>query len=251
MLFDIFFYYFPKFSSFRAPVMSLVLVHFSAPILAAFGLKALTEMRENYGNIKALPTQEKTPLFLFFTAIGLFILSGIIFANAFESSYISSVTTSPGLQPYGEQALSYLAPFIFSNAVSDWTLIGFLSLALLVITYLFVNNKVGNAIFMTVVILLVVIDLWSVSSRAVDTVDKAIEKQPFPQTDIINFIKNEQRETGERYRVCDMASPTVNSSAYFFIENINGYHPAKLRTFQDMMDVMCNGSTSNVTHPFL
>jgi hypothetical protein len=41
ILFDVFFYYFPMFSSFRAPVMSLVLLHLSMPILAGFGLKAL------------------------------------------------------------------------------------------------------------------------------------------------------------------------------------------------------------------
>jgi hypothetical protein len=84
-----------------------------------------------------------------------------------------------------------------------------------------------------------------------ELVEKEREKEPFPKTDIIQYIENEQKQTGERYRVCDLAVPVTNSDAYFFIENINGYHPAKLRTFQDIMDIMCGGSTSNVTHPFM
>jgi predicted metalloprotease len=119
------------------------------------------------------------------------------------------------------------------------------------LSYLFINKKLSTNIFIIAIIFITMIDLWRISYRAMDLEDKKIEQQPFLQTDIINFIKSEQQQTGERYRICDLSHQVVNSNTYFFIENTNGYHPAKLRTFQDMMDAMCGGSTSNVTHPFL
>jgi hypothetical protein len=119
VLFDLFFYHFPRFSSFRAPVMALVLVHFAMPILAAFGIKAIIEMRNNFGTFKALPKEEKTPLLSFFVIVGIFILGGLFFANVYEENYIAAVKNAPALQQYGEQVLTALAPFIFDNAVSD------------------------------------------------------------------------------------------------------------------------------------
>jgi hypothetical protein len=251
ILYDLFFYNFPKFSSFRAPIMIYVLLHFAVPILAGFGLKALCNMREQFGIFKSLPKIEKTPLMIFFACIGIFIIAGIIFANGFETSYISDVSNSPVLKGYGEQTLSYLAPFIFETAVSDWTIIGILCLITAILSFFFVNKKLSPNVFIVAIIIITMIDLWRVSSRAIDLVPKSVEKQPFQQTDVINFIKRDMEQSGERFRICDLSSQVANSDAYFFIENINGYHPAKLRTFQDMMDIMCGGSTSNVTHPFM
>jgi hypothetical protein len=251
ILYDLFFYHIPMFSSFRAPSMSLALMNLTIPILAAFGLKAICEMSEKFGNLKNLPKKEKFSLNIFWIAIGLFVLSGFIFVGVFENSYLMEVTNSKALQGYGEQAISILAPFILDNVVSDWTIIGFLSILAAAMTYLFVNKKMPKNIFLAGIILLVIIDLWRVDYRPMELIDKSIEKEPFQKTDVINFILQDRQENNERFRICDMSSQVVNSNAYFSIENINGYQPAKLRNFQDMMDIMCQGSTSNVTHPFM
>jgi hypothetical protein len=118
ILYDLFFYNFPMFTSFRAPVMALVLMHFTLPILAGFGLKALCDMAEQYGSLNSLPIIEKRPLFGFFVAIGVFILGGFIFANIFHTNYIADVTISLQ-QYYNEQVSNHLADFVYQNAVSD------------------------------------------------------------------------------------------------------------------------------------
>jgi hypothetical protein len=106
------------FTSFRAPVMALVLMHFTLPILAGFGLKALCDMSEQYGSFKSLPSIDKRPLISFFVAIGIFIVGGIIFANIFYTNYIADVTAS--LQKYyNEQVAVHLADFTYQNAISD------------------------------------------------------------------------------------------------------------------------------------
>ena len=104
---------------------------------------------------------------------------------------------------------------------------------------------------MLATISIIIIDLWRVSARPIDPVDKSVELNPFPKTDIISFIEQDKQKTGERFRICDLSTQIANSNAYFLIENINGYHAAKLRIYQDMLDICCDGSTSNVTSPFL
>ncbi|MGI6369442.1 MAG: YfhO family protein [Ignavibacteria bacterium] len=251
IIFDFFFYHFPKFSSFRAPSMALVLMHFCIPVLAAYGLVALKQMRDEYGAYKALPSKEKRSLNIFFGAVGLFVVVGIIFAAVFQTSYIENVVASKTLQNYGEGVAQTLSTFIWDNTVSDWTVIGILSLIAAALSYIYVNRKMSNVSFISTIIILVIFDLWRVSYRPMDLVDKSVEKNPFPRTDIVNFIEQDKKATGEHFRVCDLSIQVTNAHAYFLIESVNGYHPAKLRTYQDMLDVCCGGSTSNVTHPFL
>ena len=77
--------------------------------------------------------------------------------------------------------------------------------------------------------------------------DNSIEEEVFHKTDLVDFIYKDK----SLYRVADFASPSPNVSAYFFLENVNGYHAAKLRVFQDIMDYIEGGSTSNITSSFL
>ncbi len=251
ILYDVFFYHFPKFSSFRAPSMSLVLLHFCIPILAGYGLASLTKLREQYGNYKIIPKTEKIFLNIFFFAIGVFILSGIIFITGFQYSYTSAVIASPSLQSYGNGVAQQLSSFIWDNTVNDWLIIGFLCIFSAFLIYLYINKKISSTIFMIVLSIIVIFDLWRVDYRPMEVVDKVVEKQPFQRTDIIEFLEQDKQQSQERFRVCDISNQIANSNAYFLIENINGYHAAKMRIYQDMLDVCCEGSTSNVTSPFL
>lgn len=252
LLYDIFFYHFPKFSSFRAPVMVLVLFQLACVILSGFGIKALKEMRDEFTTFGKMKNIDKAAFYTFVAAIGIFFIAGLIFNVGLEDSYIAKVEASKNLvQGYGEQVVQQLAPFIYNNAANDWLVIGGLCLASIFFVYLFIKKTLPQPAFIGIMLILVLIDLWRMDYRAMDYTEKSIETYPFQQTDVISFIQEDARQSGEKFRVCDMSTQVQNSDAYFFIENVNGYHPAKLRTFQDMMDVMCDGSTSIVTHPFM
>jgi len=69
----------------------------------------------------------------------------------------------------------------------------------------------------------------------------------FQKTDVINFLLEDK----SKYRIADFSSQIVNLPAYFRLETVNGYHSAKLRVYQDLLDVANQGSTSQVTNPFL
>lgn len=81
---------------------------------------------------------------------------------------------------------------------------------------------------------------------------KATQKLFFEERrDIYDFIK---RDTSV-FRIADFSANPANLSAYYLVENINGYHAAKLRVYQDLMDVAnmegMEGSTSQLYNPFL
>jgi len=82
--------------------------------------------------------------------------------------------------------------------------------------------------------------------------DKPVEENVFQKTDLIQFLEKDN----SLYRIADLAQrETPNEFAYYEIENVNGYHSAKLRVYQDIMDVanlpQAQGSTSLVFNPFL
>lgn len=249
VLYDLFFYHFPKFSSFRAPSMSLVLMQICIPVLAGYGITAIMNLREKYGDFKQISKKEKNPLKVFFIMVGLFVAAGLIFIVGFEYSYVQNIINSPTLKGYGEGVAQQLSGFIWDNTVSDWLVIGLLCIVVSILIYMFINKKISTLVFMVMMSILVIFDLWRVDYRPMEVVDKNIEKQPFAYTDVVDFVLKDRQN--ERFRVCDLSSQIANSDAYFLIENINGYHSAKLRTYQDMLDVCCEGSTSNVTSPFL
>ena len=81
-----------------------------------------------------------------------------------------------------------------------------------------------------------------------DVRESSLYDQVFNRKDWVEFIKQDK---DEKFRIADFVSPTPNATAYWLLENVNGYHSAKLRVYQDMLDVTSGGSTSNVSNPFV
>lgn len=81
-----------------------------------------------------------------------------------------------------------------------------------------------------------------------DIQEVSLTDKVFSHKDWVDYIKQDKKE---KFRIADFVSPTPNAAAYWLLENVNGYHSAKLRVYQDMLDVTSGGSTSNVTNPFV
>ncbi len=77
--------------------------------------------------------------------------------------------------------------------------------------------------------------------------EQPLEKIAFPDDDVYAFIKQDK----SFYRIADFASASPNISVNYLMNNVNGYHAAKLRVYQDMLDATSNGSTNNVASPFM
>jgi hypothetical protein len=250
ILYDLFYHNVPSFDKFRAPSMSLVLVHFAVPILAGYGITSILAWRKEYNDLI------KKWLYSIMIIAGVFLLAGFIFSAAFEDSYISSLSSSDYFsrltQMYGDSAIAGLKEFVFDNAVSDWITNGVLALLVAVAIYLFVKNKLTKVTFLALLGIILVFDLWRVDYRRMDISEENVTDAAFGRYETLYGSLKEDKEL---FRIADFVAYPANVPAYFLLENVNGYHAAKMRVYQDILDVanpdQYAGSTSQLFNPFL
>jgi hypothetical protein len=90
------------------------------------------------------------------------------------------------------------------------------------------------AVVLTVAIL---IDLWRVDSRPMHVQDQQLRQQVFAEPDYVTAL----RQDSSLYRVLELENgvpPFDNKYAYWRIESAYGYHGAKMRRYQDLVDVV-------------
>lgn len=237
LLYDFFFYYVPLFNKFRAPSMALALTQFAVPILAGYGLTGIIKWREN--------DLEKGKKFVrpAIVVSAVFVVAGFIFAGAFKTAYIDAVASSPN----GSRLPEQIQEFIYDLMIGDWHIVSFIALAAFGLACAFIRRKIGSRIFFIALTALLVFDLWRVNYRPMEVAESKPEEGIFAETDLVKFLKQDKSV----YRIADFAFPSPNVPAYFLIESVGGYHAAKLRVYQDLLDVADVGSTSQVQNPFL
>lgn len=236
-LYDLFYYYFPSFDKFRAPSMALAIMHFAMPILAGYGLTGMLKWKGD----QSAAVRKKLNSLVIVSVV--FLGLGILFSMGFETSYISSVTSSAK----GQQFPAQLHQFLFEKTVSDWLTNAFILLIAVLVVYFYAKKKIGTNILYPVLGLLLIVDLWRVDYRPMEHAGNTGMDRVFAKTDLVQFIEQDD----DLFRVADFTSPSPNVPAYFRMQSVGGYHSAKLRVYQDLMDMADQGSTSQVTNPFL
>lgn len=244
ILFDLFFYNFPSFNKFRAPSMALAIMQFAFPILAGYGLTGLLSYR------KEMTPEGKKILNYILISAGAFLLIGLFFAAAMKSFYFDAMLNS-GNQTFKNVAgqIQDLQDFVWNAMIGDWLTNGFIYAIFAVITFFFISGRLKSNLYFSSIILLLFIDLWRVGWRPLDITETDQVAEALRTTDVVDFLKQDP----ETFRIADfaMANISPNLPAYFKLENVGGYHPAKLRVYQDLLDVADQGSTNQVTNPFL
>lgn len=238
VLYDIFYYNVPSFNKFRAPSMVLAMVQFAVPILAGFGLAGIMDWR------KKLDEKGRKLLNATMIASGVFLLLGVLFNLAFKDAYLNAVASSK----LGPQINAEIMDFIWSQMISDWYVTAFIAILFAGAIYLFVKRTINPQLFIAAILLLLFVDLWRVSSRPMETSDQEVMDTFFHKTDLIDFLQQDK----SKFRIAQFGVfQSPNMPAYWFLESVGGYHSAKLRVYQDMLDVADRGSTSDVSNPFL
>ncbi len=245
ILYDIFFKFVPSFNKFRAPSMALILIQFSFPILAAFGLSSLLKMKEN------LTTKNMKVLYGLLGFSVFFLAFAFIYQIGFQDSYYHSIASSKFANQIPQEMRSDFLPqiqgFIWNEMISDWYATAFVLLVSSFLIFLYTKGKLPKSITTISLGLLIVFDMWRVGFRPMEITDKPLKEQVFQRNDAYEFIQQDK----EVYRIADLSSQSPNVPAYYRMQTVNGYHSAKLRIYQDLMDVASEGSTNDVTNPFL
>jgi hypothetical protein len=223
--------------------MALAIMQFAFPILAGYGLTSLIkEWKEG--------TAPKNLGKILLGTTGGFLALGLIYAALFKSFYISAMTNSAN-QSFRSilEQIPDITDFVWGVMIGDWLMIGAILFAFGILSAMLLKNKISLNVYIPVIILLLLLDLWTQGWRPLEITKTDTVAESLQKNDVVEFLQNDK----STFRIADfaMASISPNLPAYYRLENIGGYHPAKLRVYQDMLDVADQGSTNQVTNPFL
>jgi hypothetical protein len=246
LIFDLIYKYFPLYSSFRAPVMIHYYMDLAFVVLAGFGLHSI---------ITAVKDKKYQDLLkkISYAVMGISVFMFLISVVGCESSYKDSVMNGPMVSQYKSQGINpqqisqYFAPrakTAYDNMVNDLRLHGFLLLLVGLIIYLYSAGKIRLVPFLSLLILFGVFDIANLSYRTLHWDSKSQLNDYFKETDVSKFILNKDPDT-YTYRVVELNKGkivTSNNLAYYRLHAFNGYQGAKLRIYEDAIDVAGNSN---------
>lgn len=240
---DFFLDYIPMYDKFRAVSSILVIVEFTIPLLAMLALK----------QIIARPQIVKEQARAFYISFGLTGGVALLFALAprfFFPSYVSSMEMQ-ALQSIPADQLAPLIANLEEIRVSIFTSDAWRSFFVVAIgaalLWLYGMGKLKAKLTIGVLLLLCLVEMWDVNKRYLydaQFVPQTARTEGFRPTDTDKAILEDKTLD---YRVLNLASNTFNeNNTSYWHKSIGGYHAAKLRRYQEMIEEHISPEMSNL-----
>ncbi len=240
---DFFLDYIPMYDKFRAVSSILVIAEFTIPLLAMLALK----------QIIARPQIVKEQARAFYISFGLTGGMALLFALAprfFFPSYVSSMEMQ-ALQSIPADQLAPLIANLEEIRVSIFTSDAWRSFFVVAIgaalLWLYGMGKLKAKLTIGVLLLLCLVEMWDVNKRYLydaQFVPQTARTEGFRPTDTDKAILEDKTLD---YRVLNLASNTFNeNNTSYWHKSIGGYHAAKLRRYQEMIEEHISPEMSNL-----